>query len=78
MPDDNPHPTTVDGELKGGESLVIGDVRERRHDAEERRECRQQRQHVVLIGFRPEQLLELLDLLGMLGGEVVRLAEVVR
>jgi glyoxylase-like metal-dependent hydrolase (beta-lactamase superfamily II) len=27
MPDDNPHPTTVDVELKGGESLVFGDVR---------------------------------------------------
>jgi glyoxylase-like metal-dependent hydrolase (beta-lactamase superfamily II) len=27
MPEDTPHPTTVDVELKGGESLAIGDVR---------------------------------------------------
>jgi glyoxylase-like metal-dependent hydrolase (beta-lactamase superfamily II) len=27
MPNDNPHPTTVDVELKGGESLDFGDVR---------------------------------------------------
>ena len=27
MPDHNPHPTTVDVELNGGESLVFGDVR---------------------------------------------------
>ncbi len=29
MPNHNPHPTTVDIELKGGESLVFGDVRMR-------------------------------------------------
>jgi glyoxylase-like metal-dependent hydrolase (beta-lactamase superfamily II) len=27
MPDDNPHPTTVDVELEGGETIVVGDVR---------------------------------------------------
>ena len=57
--------------------LVLGDLRERRHDAEERRERGQQRQDVVLLGLLPEQLLELLHLLGVLGGEVVGLAEVV-
>ena len=57
--------------------LERGLLRDRGQDAEERRERAEQREHLVSLGLLPEQLLELLDLLGVLGGEVVRLGEVV-
>ena len=47
--------------------------RNRRHHAEERRERREQRQHLVAFGFLPEQILELLYLLGMIDRKVFRL-----
>ena len=53
------------------ELRVVGD---RRQHAEERRECGEQRQHLVPLGFLPEQGLELFDLVGVLGGEIVGLA----
>ena len=37
----------------------------------------EQRQHLVPLGLLPEQLLELFDLVGVLGGKVVGLGEVV-
>ena len=54
-----------------------GDGRHRRQDPEERREAAEQRQHAIALGLLPEQLLELLELVGVLGREVVRLGEVV-
>ena len=53
------------------------DRRHRRQVPEEDRERGQQRQHVVLLGLLPEELLELGELLRVLRGEVLRLAEVV-
>ena len=41
------------------------------------REAAEQRQHAVALGLLPEQLLELRELLRVLGRQVVRLAEVV-
>ena len=49
----------------------------RRQHPEEDGEAAEQREDLVLLGFLPPQRLELLELLGLLGREVVRLAEVI-
>ncbi len=54
------------------------DRRQRRQDPEEDRHRPHKRQHPVALGLLPEQLLELLELLRMLSGDVARLGEVVR
>src|SRR6266576_5367037 len=56
----------------------LGLRRQWRRHPEEGGEPSEQRQHVVLLGLLPEQLLELLNLVRVLLGQVVRLAEVVR
>ena len=56
---------------------LLRDGRHRRQHAEEDREPGQQRQHVVFLRLLPEQLLQLGELLGVFGCDVVRLAEVV-
>ena len=52
-----------------------GDVRPRRHDAGRHRSI--QREHLVLLGFGDEGRFHLLHLLGVLGGQVGGLAEIV-
>ena len=56
---------------------IVEILGQRWRDPEEHPEGGQQRQDLVLLGLRPEQRPQLLDLVGMLRGEVVRLAEVV-
>ena len=51
---------------------------QRRQHAEEGGKGCQQRQHLVPLGLGPEELLQLGDLLRMLGREVVRLAVIIR
>ncbi len=57
--------------------LETGNGRQRRQDPEEDRHAAQKRQGLVAVGLGPEQLLQLGELLGLLGGEVVRLGEVI-
>ena len=57
---------------------VAGDRGQRRQDAEEDADRAEQRQRPVALRLLPEQLLQLLELLGVLRREVLRLREVVR
>ena len=57
---------------------VAGDRRQRREDAEEDADGAEQRQHAVALRLLPEELLQLRELLRVLGRQVVRLREVVR
>ena len=57
--------------------LEPGLLWQRRQHAEEGGKGRQQWQHLVPLGLGPEQLLELGDLVRVLGGQVVRLAVIV-
>ena len=72
-PRDHPrqHVLDVAAELEPG---LLG---QRRQHAEEGGQGRQQRQHLVPLGLGPEQLLQLGDLVRMLGRQVVRLAVIV-